>query len=66
MLALLGNVILWVSCAFAALFLALLVYSTSQGGARDIATWAISISVCAIAIAIGFSIRYILSGNRKA
>ena len=66
MLALLGNVVLWFSYIFATCFLALLVYATSQGGARDIATWIIGLSVCAAAIAIGFLFRYILSGKRKA
>jgi hypothetical protein len=66
MLAMLGNVVLWFSYAFAALFLSLLVYAASQGGTRDTATWVIGLSVCAAAIAIGFLIRYILSGNRKA
>jgi hypothetical protein len=65
-LALLGNVMLWVGYVFAALFLALLVYAASQGGAREVATWAITLAVCAAAIAIGFFVRYILGGNRKA
>jgi uncharacterized protein involved in cysteine biosynthesis len=66
MLALLGNVVLWASYAFAALCLALLVYSASQGGARDVATWLITLSVCAAAIVIGLVFQYILSSNRKA
>jgi len=66
MLATLGNVMLWLTYAFAALLMALLVYAASQGGALDVATWVISLSVCAAVIAIGFLIRYLLSGNRKA
>ena len=65
-LALLGKVILWASYAFAALFLALLVYAASQGGAREVVTWLITLSVCAASIVIGFLIRYVLGGNRKA
>jgi|RhiMetdeSRZDD1v2_1073273.scaffolds.fasta_scaffold1162162_2 hypothetical protein len=65
-LALLGNVVLWVGYAFAAFFLALVVYAASQGGARELATWVITLSVCAASIVIGFLIRYILGGNRKA
>jgi hypothetical protein len=65
-LALLGNVVLWVGYAFTAFFLALLVYAASQGGARELATWVITLSVCAASIVIGFLIRYILGGNRKA
>jgi hypothetical protein len=65
-LALLGNVVLWVGYAFAAFFLALLAYAASQGGARELATWVITLSVCAASIVIGFLIRYILGGNRKA
>jgi hypothetical protein len=65
-LALIGNVVLWVGYAFAAFFLALLVYAASQGGARELATWVITLSVCAASIVIGFLIRYILGGNRKA
>jgi hypothetical protein len=65
-LALLGNVVVWVGYAFAAFFLALLVYAASQGGARELATWVITLSVCAASIVIGFLIRYILGGNRKA
>jgi len=64
-LALLGNVVLWVGYAFAAFFLALVVYAASQGGAREL-TWVITLSVCAASIVIGFLIRYILGGNRKA
>ena len=64
-LALLGNVMLWAGYVFAALFFALLVYAASQGGAREIATWAITLAVCAAAITIGFLGRYILGGNRK-
>jgi hypothetical protein len=66
MLALLGNVMLWAGYAFAAFFLALLVYAASQGGAREVATWVITLSVCAAAIVLGSLIRYILGGNRKA
>src|SRR5215471_21088143 len=44
--ALLGNVTLWVGYAFAALCLALLVYSFSQDGARDVATWVITLGRC--------------------
>jgi hypothetical protein len=65
-LALLGNVVLWASYAFAAVFLVLLVYAASQGGARDIETWAITLSVCAAAIVFGLIIQYILGGKRKA
>ena len=65
-LALIGNVVLWAGYAFAAFFLALLVYAASQGGARELATWVITLSVCAASIVIGFLIRYILGGNRKA
>jgi hypothetical protein len=64
-LALVGNVVLWVGCIFAALFLALLVYAASQGG-TDVTTTAITLAVCAAAISIGFLGRYILGGNRKA
>jgi hypothetical protein len=64
-LTLLGNVMLWAGYVFAALLLALLVYAASQGGAREVATWAITLAVCAAAIAIGFLGRYILGGNRK-
>jgi general stress protein CsbA len=66
LLALLGNVVLWVGYAFAAFFLALLVYAASQRGARELATWVITLSVCAASIVIGFLIRCILGGNRKA
>jgi hypothetical protein len=65
-LALLGNVVLWAGYAFAAFLLALLVYAASQGGAREVATWVITLSVCAAAVVIGFLIQYILAGNRKA
>ena len=65
-LALLGTVILWAGYAFAALLLALLVYAASQGGAQEVATWFITLSVCAAAIIIGFLFHYILVGNRKA
>jgi general stress protein CsbA len=58
--------VLWVRYAFAAFFLALLVYAASKGGARELATWVITLSVCAASIVIGFLIRYILGGNRKA
>jgi hypothetical protein len=65
-LALLGKVVLWAGYAFAALFLALLVYAASQGGAREVTTWFITLSVCAASIVIGFLFHYILVGNRKA
>jgi hypothetical protein len=65
-LAKLGNVVFWAGYAFSALFLTLLVYAASQGGARDVATWAITLAVCAAAIAIGFLVRYILGGNRSS
>jgi hypothetical protein len=65
-LARLGNVVLWAGYAFAAFLLALLVYAASQGGAREVATWVITLSVCAAAVVIGFLIQYILAGNRKA
>ena len=64
-LAQVGNVVLWAGYVFAALFLALLVYAASQGGARDVATWAITLAVCTACVAIGFLVRYILGGNRK-
>jgi hypothetical protein len=64
-LTLLGNVMLWAGYVFAALLLALLVYAASQGGAREVATWAITLAVCAAAITVGFLGRYILGGNRK-
>ena len=63
-LALVGNVVLWVGYIFAALFLALLVYAASQGG-TDVTTTAITLAVCAAALAIGLLGRYILGGNRK-
>ena len=63
-LALLGNVMLWAGYVFAALLLALLVYAASQGGG-EVATWTITLAVCAAAITIGFLGRYILGGNRK-
>jgi len=66
MLALLGNMVLWTGYAFAAFFMALLVYAASQGGAREIETWVITLSVCAAAIVFGFLIQYILGGKRKA
>jgi len=66
MLALLGNVVLWVSYAFAAICLTLLVYAASEGGAREVATWVIMVSVCAAAIVIGSVVQYILGGRRKA
>ena len=64
-LALVGNVVLWIGYIFAALFFALLVYAASQGG-TDVTTTAITLAVCAAAIAIGFLSRYILGGKRKA
>jgi hypothetical protein len=57
--------VLWVCYIFAALFLALLVYAASQGG-TDVTTTAITLAVCAAAIAIGLLGRYILVGNRKS
>jgi|RhiMetdeSRZDD1v2_1073273.scaffolds.fasta_scaffold427982_2 hypothetical protein len=64
-LALVGNVVLWVGYIFAALFFALLVYAASQGG-TDVTTTAITLAVCAAAVATGLLGRYILGGNRKA
>jgi hypothetical protein len=64
-LALVGNVVLWVGYIFAALFFALLVYAASQGG-TDVTTTAITLAVCAAAVATGLLGRYILAGNRKA
>ena len=63
-LALLGNVTLWAGYAFAALCLALLVYSFSQGGARDVATWLITIGFGVTAVIIGYAIRFILRGQK--
>jgi hypothetical protein len=65
MLALLGNVVLWVSYAFAAICLTLLVYAASEGGAREVATWVIYQSA-QLAIVIGSVVQYILGGRRKA
>ena len=62
--ALLGNVTLWVGYAFAALCLALLVYSLSQDGARDVATWVITLGFGVTAVIIGYAICYILGGQR--
>jgi hypothetical protein len=61
--ALLGNVTLW-NYAFAALCLALLVYSFSQDGARDVATWVITLGFGVTAVIIGYAIRYILGGQK--
>lgn len=66
MLALLGNVVLWASYAFAALCLAFLVYAASEGGAREASTWVITLSVSATAIVFGLLFQYILGGKRKA
>jgi hypothetical protein len=66
MLALFGNVVLWASYAFAMLCLVHLVYAVSQGGAREVATWVVMISLCTAALVIGSLIRYILGGKRKA
>ena len=63
-LALLGNVTLWAGYAFAALCFALLVYSFSQDGAHDVATWVITLGLCVTAVIIGHAIRYILSGQK--
>jgi hypothetical protein len=38
----------------------------TEGGAREVATWFITLSVCAASIVIGFLFHYILVGNRKA
>ena len=54
-LALLGSVTLWAGYAFAVLCLALLVYSFSQDGARDVATWIISLGFGVTAVIIGYS-----------
>ena len=62
--ALLGNVTLWVGYAFAGLCLALLVYSFSQGGARDAATWVITLGLGVTAVIMGYAIRYILRGQK--
>ena len=62
-LALLGNVTLWAGYAFAALCLALLVYSFSQDGARDVATWVITLGLGVTAVIMGYAIRYILRGQ---
>jgi hydrogenase/urease accessory protein HupE len=65
-LALLGNVTFWAGYAFMTLCLALLVYAVSQGGARDVATWVITVGVGVTAVIIGYAIRYILGGNQQA
>ena len=62
--ALLGKVTLWVGYAFAALCLALLVYSFSQDGARDAATWVITLGFGVTVVIIGYTIRYILGGQK--
>ena len=62
--ALLGNVTLWVGYAFAALCLALLVYAFSQDGARDLATWVITLGFGVTVVIIGYAIRYILNGQK--
>ena len=66
MLALFGNAVLWASYAFAALCLVLLVYAASEGGAREVTTWVIMLSLCTAAVVIGSLIQYILGGKRKA
>jgi len=63
-LALLGNVTFWTGYAFAALCLALLVYSFSQDGARDVATWVITLGFGVTAVIIGYAIRYIFGGQK--
>ena len=63
-LAVLGNVTLWAGYAFAALCFALLVYSFSQGGARDLATWVITLGFGVTPVIIGSAIRYILRGQK--
>jgi len=63
-LAVLGNMTLWVGYAFAALCLALLVYSFSQDGARDVATWVITLGLGVTAVTMGYAIRYILRGQK--
>ena len=65
-LALFGNVTLWAGCAFAALCVALLVYSFAHDGARDLATWVITLGVSAVAVIIGCAIRYILGRLSEA
>jgi len=59
-LLVLGNVTLWAGYAFAALCFALLVYSFSQDGARDAATWVITLGLGVTAVIMGYAIRYIL------
>src|SRR5262245_61013281 len=54
----------WVGYAFAALCLALLVYSFSQDGARDAATWVITLGFGITPVIIGYGIRYILGGQK--
>jgi hypothetical protein len=63
-LAVLGNMTLWAGYAFAALCLALLVYSFSQDGARDVATWVITLGLGVTAVTMGYAIRYILRGQK--
>jgi hypothetical protein len=63
-LAVLGNMTLWAGYAFAALCLALLVYSFSQDGARDVATWVITLGLGGTAVIMGYAIRYILRGQK--
>jgi hypothetical protein len=62
--ALLGSMTLWAGYAFAALCLALLVYSFSQDGARDVATWVITLGLGVTAVIMGYGIRYILRGQK--
>jgi len=52
-LLVLGNVTLWAGYAFAALCFALLVYSFSQDGARDAATWVITLGLGVTAVIWG-------------
>jgi hypothetical protein len=63
-LAVFGNMTLWAGYAFAALCLALLVYSFSQDGARDVATWVITLGLGVTAVIMGYAIRYILRGQK--
>ena len=65
-LALLGNVVLFACYAFAAFFLGLLVYAATQHEAHEVTTWVVTLAVCAAAIVMGHTIRYILGGNRRS
>jgi hypothetical protein len=62
--ALLGNVTLWAGYAFATLCLVILVYAASQDGARDVATWVITLGIGATAVITGYAIRYLLGGQK--